>query len=228
MIHQIRYYGDPVLRKPAAAVTAFDENLELLAADMIETMYHYSGVGLAAPQIGLSKRIYVAAEIDPSRREDDETKGQATVREELAGEDQTAQAPPPETPDEKRQAWGVIAEHVMINPVVLERSGVQYGQDGCLSVPGLFVEQLQRDARLLIEYRDVHGHRREREAEGHFAHVLQHELDHLDGVLFLDRLEAAERKAFMEAHRSELADIQRRAKAVLRQLKAEPTLQDVR
>lgn len=200
MIYKIRYYGDPVLRRRAAPVTGFDDKLAALAQDMLETMYAASGVGLAAPQIGLSLRVFVALELAEQEAED-ETEGEVM------------------TSREKREKWGVLAEHVMVNPEITARSGVQHGTDGCLSLPGLYVEQMKRDQRVRVRYQDVTGAWHERDAEGHFAHVIQHELDHLGGVLFFDRLPELEKRTFLEEHRKELAELQREAKAYLRDLK---------
>lgn len=200
MIYKVRYYGDPVLRRRAVPVTVFDKALAVLAQDMLETMYAASGVGLAAPQIGLSVRVFVALELAEQDAED-ETEGQVM------------------TSREKREKWGVLAEHVMVNPAIVARSGVQYGTDGCLSLPGLYVEKMKRDRQVRVRYQDVTGKKHERDAEGHFAHVIQHELDHLDGVLFFDRLSETEKRAFLEEHRRELAELQREAKGYLRELK---------
>ncbi len=207
MIYKVRYYGDPVLRKRAKTVKEFDDDLSQLARDMIETMYDANGVGLAAPQIGVSKRLFVALEMG-SREAKDEAVGQEG---EAEAEDLS--------PEEKRERWGVIAEHVMVNPEIISRSGVQYGVDGCLSLPGLFVEEMKRDLWVRVRYQDVNGQTRERDAEGHFAHVIQHEYDHLEGVLFFDRLSEPERKVFLGEHRRELADFQREAKSYLKELK---------
>lgn len=204
MIYPIRYYGDPVLRRRATPVAEFGPTLDALAADMIETMYAANGIGLAAPQIGLPKRLFVALETRPG---DDDDDGSEESGLEI---------------DEKRRRWGVVAEHVVINPSIVERSGSQRAQDGCLSLPGLFVDELERDLRVRIRYQDLAGAWHERDAEGHFAHVLQHEYDHLEGVLFFDRLSPAERDAFLGEHRAELADFQREAKRLLRTLKREP------
>lgn len=198
MIYPVRLYGDPILRKTAAPVTTFDDTLSALAADMIDTMYHYNGVGLAAPQIGIGKRLFIAAEIDPEARDDDDDR------------------PPPQTKDEKRARWGVICEHVMVNPVIQMRTGTQTGVDGCLSVPGLSVEAMPRDLTVEVHFQNLAGQHQALTATGHFAHVIQHELDHLDGILFFDRLPEAERRAFMNAHRKELAEMQREAKAFLK------------
>ena len=204
MIYPIRFYGDPVLRKKARPVTAFDDDLKTLADDMLGTMYDANGVGLAAPQIGLSKRLFVALQIEPLEEED-----------EPESEDDIATL----SPEEKRKRWGVKAEHVMVNPEIVKRSGEQFAQDGCLSVPGLFVAEMRRDEEVTVRFQDVTGKSHERDAEGHFAHVIQHEYDHLDGVLFFDRLPEEERRRFMNEHRRELAEMQREAKAMLKQFK---------
>ncbi|MDZ7704301.1 MAG: peptide deformylase [Trueperaceae bacterium] len=104
MIYPIRYYGDPVLRKTATPVQHFDDELEHLASDMLETMYDANGVGLAAPQIGLLKRIFVALQIAPLDEEDAEPEPEADL--------DTL------SPEQKRKRWGVVAEHVMINPEI--------------------------------------------------------------------------------------------------------------
>jgi peptide deformylase len=204
VIYKVRYYGDPVLRKRAKPVTVFDEKLEKLVQDMLETMYDAGGVGLAAPQIGLSVRLFVALELAEQEAEEE-------TGDEVGGQVMTS--------GEKREKWGVLAEHVMVNPVITSRNGVQYGTDGCLSLPGLYVEKMKRDRHVRVRYQDVTGKQHERDAEGHFAHVIQHELDHLDGVLFFDRLSETEKRAFLEEHRKELAELQREAKGYLKDLK---------
>lgn len=212
MIHPIRLYGDPVLRRAAAEVRTFDAALAELAADMIETMHDANGVGLAAPQIGLSKRLFVALELGPAPdAEDAEDVADAA---EGAGGDDGSEA----------DARPVLATHVMVNPVIQERRGRQVGPDGCLSIPGPWVEDMVRDAEVHVRYQDVDGATHERWAEGHFAHVLQHELDHLDGVLYFDRLPEDARRAFLDAHRAELADLQRRAKAFLKERPTAPAV----
>ena len=217
MIHPIRYFGDPILRKRALPVSRFDEALRTLAEDMIETMYDANGVGLAAPQIGVPKRLFVALHTDPDSADDDDA-SEGQVHSAVAGAASAAE----ETADEKRRSWGVVGEHVMVNPSIVVREGEQFGHDGCLSVPGLYVDALRRDLRVRVRYQDVGGAWHEQDAEGHFAHVLQHEYDHLEGVLFFDRLPDDERRAFLEEHRAELADIQRDAKALLKELRRSP------
>jgi peptide deformylase len=205
VIYRIRLYGDPVLKKVATPVTVFDNKLKQLAQDLIETMYHYNGIGLAAPQVGISKRIFVACEFDQKLREESKDDEQ-----------------PPETIEEKRKSWGVIKEHVMINPKVSKRAGEQEGPDGCLSVPGLLIEDMKRDETLHVRYQDVEGNHHEVNATSRFAHVIQHEYDHLEGLLFFERLPKAEKEAFVEEHREELLEMQREAKAFLRELKENP------
>lgn len=223
MIQPIRLYGDPVLRRPAARVRTFDEALARLAADMSETMHDARGVGLAGPQVGVSSRLFVALELAEPEEQDEEEGGEATAEAaaNVGGAD-PASAPPEAGqvevgPDEEEAPEPtVIAEHVMINPEITARAGLRVAPDGCLSVPGLWVEDMERDQWITVRYQDLRGRWQEREAEGHFAHVIQHEIDHLDGVLFFDRFPSATKRRFMEEHRQELADMQRRAKAFLR------------
>jgi peptide deformylase len=201
MIYPIRYYGDPALKKKAARVTTFDDDLAQLAQDMLETMYDANGVGLAAPQIGISKRLFVALELGESetdRAEDDAE---------------------PQSRADKQRHWNVTGEHIMVNPQIVACTGEQFGQDGCLSLPGLFVEAMQRCMEVRVRYQDVHGEAHDLTATGHFAHVIQHENDHLNGVLFFERLPSAEQRTFKETHRQELIEMQRHAKAFLRDLK---------
>lgn len=186
MILPIRYYGDPVLRQPARPVKSFDGDLARLAKDMIETMHDDNGVGLAAPQVGVPLRMFVASEYRYDEEGDPE----------------------------------LLADHVLVNPKIVEREGSQLVQEGCLSIPGIYVDDMERDARVKLRYQDLNGDEREVETRGHLAQILQHETDHLDGVLFFDRLPRSKRDAFLEEHRAELAQIQRRAKALLKELRS--------
>lgn len=113
-----------------------------------------------------------------------------------------------------------VRDHVMVNPSIAERRGSQSGQEGCLSIPGLYVDDLERDQLVRVRYQDVDGAERELSAEGYFARVIQHEYDHLEGVLFFDRLPEAQRNAFLDEHRSDLANLQRQAKAFIKDLKS--------
>jgi len=140
----MRRYGDPILRLLAAPVAAVTPEIKTLIADMAETMWHQVGIGLAAPQIGVSLRIFVMD-------------------------------------DGKRGARAIV------NPVVTERGGVVKEEEGCLSLPGIFAE-VERSQWLRIEGLDGDGQPIGFEAKGLQAKIIQHELDHLDGVLFIDRL----------------------------------------
>ncbi|WP_029068654.1 peptide deformylase [Jonesia quinghaiensis] len=162
MIHPIVIDGDPVLRQRAAEVTAFDDELRTLVADMFDTLAAANGVGLAAPQIGVSRRVFVF-----------------------------------DAPDEDTQRRGV-----MINPTmaIVQRPARFLAQglgkrppksltdvEGCLSFPGPDFD-LKRHFAVRLTGFDEHGAPIEVDGEGWFARVLQHEFDHLDGFLYVDRL----------------------------------------
>jgi peptide deformylase len=158
-VRQIVVMGDPILRTATAEVDAFDRDLKMLVRDLFETMYHAEGIGLAAPQIGISRRVIV---ID------------------LRSEEQ------PE------------ARLALINPSVVWASAESDKEpEGCLSIPGL-EEVIKRSLAIRVEAVDIEGGRMELEAEGLFARVLQHEMDHLDGILFVDRVSALKRRILMK------------------------------
>ncbi|WP_243089313.1 peptide deformylase [Thermus neutrinimicus] len=188
MIYPIRLYGDPVLRKKARPVQDF-AGLKKLAEDMLETMFEARGVGLAAPQIGLSQRLFVAVEYA------DEPEGEERPLRDL-----------------------VRRIYVVANPVITHREGEVEGMEGCLSLPGLYSEEVPRAERIRVEYQDEEGRPRALELEGYMARVFQHEMDHLDGILFFERLPKAKREAFLEENRAELARMQKEAKALLKEL----------
>ena len=155
-IHEIRLLGDPVLRAKAAPVDVIDDDIRRLVDEMLATMYAADGVGLAAPQIGISQRIIV---ID--------------VRE-------------PEIPP-----FGLI------NPVIVETSAeTDRDEEGCLSIPGLR-DVVEHPARVVVEGMDPSGEPRRIEAGELLARALQHEVDHLDGILFIDRLSPLKRKMLL-------------------------------
>ena len=153
MVRPIVRYGAHVLAAPAAPVTAFDDDLQRLIDDMIETMYAAPGVGLAAPQIGVALRV---ATIDLS----------------------------------VGKRGGEL--FTLVNPVFVERDGMQLEEEGCLSVPG-FNATVARAARVVVRALDRTGQERTIEGTGLLARALQHELDHLEGTLFLDRLRGIKR-----------------------------------
>lgn len=161
-IRDIAYFGDPVLRAPAEEVTEFGAELRSLVRDMFETMYHAEGVGLAAPQVSVPKRVLVV----DLRRE---------------GQDDTRLA--------------------LVNPRVAWRSAETAKEpEGCLSIPGL-EEIVERSVGVRVEARDPEGNEVSVDAEGLFARALQHEVDHLDGVLFIDRVSALKRKMLLKKWR---------------------------
>jgi peptide deformylase len=153
MIRPILRYGAQPLHRPADDVADFGDDLQRLIDDMIETMYAAPGVGLAATQLGVPLRVFVA----------DVSFG--------------------------RDRNGLI---VMVNPTVVEREGMQLEEEGCLSVPG-FNATVVRPARTVLRGRDREGQERTVEGKGLLARAFQHEMDHLDGVLFVDRLRGIKR-----------------------------------
>ncbi len=162
MILPIYTYGQPVLRQRASEVTADEPDLQQLIDDMLETMMVAHGVGLAAPQVGRPIRLFVA-DLRPSA--DD-------VAEENDGV----------LPDWAR---GPL---VLINPEISAPGGSNVIiEEGCLSIPDLR-EDVQRPDQLTVRYLDRHFEPHEIQAHGLLARVVQHELDHLDGVLFVDRV----------------------------------------
>jgi len=168
MTLNLRYYGDPILRRRASDVTAFDPELRAIVEDMVETMRREEGVGLAAPQVGFEMRLLVALKMaDP----DDE------------------QAEP----------------IVLVNAEVVERSLETWEyEEGCLSIPGIRGD-VTRPLRVTIRYRDLDGVLQTLDADGMFARVLQHEIDHTEGRLFIDYLSTAE-KALLKPRLKKLAD----------------------
>ncbi len=145
---QLKYYPEQVLTQKARKVTTIDSSIRKLANDMLETMYESDGVGLAAPQVGVSKRIMV---ID------------------VAGE------------DERRDPI------VFINPQIVKQEGKLVGLEGCLSFPGVFFE-VERANRITVRFQNLAGKEVKMDAEGDLlCRAIQHEIDHLDGELFIDK-----------------------------------------
>jgi peptide deformylase len=153
MLRPILKYGAEALHQPARPVDALTPEIDRLISDMIETMYAAPGIGLAAPQIGVPLRIFVA----------DISVG--------------------------REPNGLI---VMINPAFVLREGTQLEEEGCLSVPG-FEATVLRPARAIVRGTDRDGSFHEKEGTGLLARAFQHEMDHLDGTLFVDRLRGIKR-----------------------------------
>lgn len=160
---QLRYFPDNILKQKAKKITQFDASLRKLAGDMFDTMYESNGVGLAAPQIGASKRIMI---IDVSRR--DETEEEDDIH-------------PPVSETEQP---GPL---VFVNPVILEKEGEMVGLEGCLSFPGVFFE-VRRASRIVVRYQNLNGKEQKIEATNNLlCRAIQHEIDHLDGELFIDK-----------------------------------------
>ena len=167
MILPIRAYGDPVLKKEAKEIGPGHPGLEQLIADMFETMYAANGVGLAAPQIGHSIRLFI---VDASPFAEDED-GNPTEEAHLK--------------DFKR---------VFINPYIVEEEGEPWPfEEGCLSIPNIR-EEVKRQPKIVLQYQDEDFKDHEEEFDGFAARVIQHEHDHLDGILFTDRLSALRRR----------------------------------
>lgn len=144
VLSEIITAGNPILKAVAAPVTSFDKKLKFLILDMKKTLYEANGVGLAAPQIAVSKRIFVA--------DDGESGFEAYIN-------------PEWQPDGDEMATD---------------------SEGCLSVPGLFGE-VTRYARVIVRYQDIHGKKKVKKASGLLARCIQHETDHLNGILFIEK-----------------------------------------
>ena len=153
MILKIVKYPDPVLQQPGEPVTEFDAGLHKLIADMFETMYASQGIGLAAQQVGVAKRLTV---ID------------------LTGGKDPAQ------------------KLVLINPEIIFREGKQYEEEGCLSFPEIR-EKISRASKVRIRAQDQDGKWFEMDGEELLSRAFQHEIDHLDGMLFIFRMSALKR-----------------------------------
>jgi peptide deformylase len=153
VLRPILRLGDSILSEPARAVDDITPEIETLIDDMIETMYAAPGIGLAAPQVGVSLKILV---IDLSLG---------------------------------RDPSGL---HTMINPQFIERDGMQLEEEGCLSIPG-FTATVARPKRVVVEGLNRHGEKYRLEGTGLLARALQHEVDHLNSCLFVDRLRGISR-----------------------------------
>lgn len=149
---KIRTYGDPVLREKAERIDEIDVDVRALAADMLETLADAEGVGLAGPQVGVSRRIIV---VHPPPPEEGGTRGKPTV---------------------------------YVNPEIVSKGGPQESaEEGCLSIPGVY-DMVKRPRQVTVKALDLDGGEVRIEAEGIHGRILQHEIDHIDGVLFVDRI----------------------------------------
>jgi len=163
-------FPDPILSKKALPVENFDGELLELCKNMLYTMYKAPGIGLAAPQIGISHRFFVL-DVDYDREKVTTSDG---------------------TEDYSYTDFNPL---IVINPVFKEMSGESIREEGCLSVPGVY-EEVKRSSDVLIEYQDLKGEKHELRADGLLAICLQHEFDHLEGKIFLERLSLLKRNFF--------------------------------
>lgn len=155
-ILEIKKYPDEVLKKKAEAVTDINGDLQRFIDNMIETMYNANGVGLAAPQVGVLKRVIV---VDTSPRQENQS---------------------------------LI---VLINPEIISSEGEILSEEGCLSLPG-FITRLKRKEKIFVKGLNRKGKEIEIEATGLLARALQHEIDHLDGILLIDKISPLKRELF--------------------------------
>lgn len=164
----LRIYPDPILREKAEKIVDFDDELREFADAMVETMFRERGIGLAAPQVGESRRLIVALQM----RDPDDNDAEPLV---------------------------------LVNPRILNEGGELWELDeGCLSIPGI-TGPVNRRSRVEVEYEDVAGETRIVEAVGMFARVLMHEIDHLNGKLFIDYLSTAQ-KSLLKPQLKKLAE----------------------
>jgi len=164
-LREILIIGDPILTRKSEPVSEVTEEIVRLARDMIETLHAAPGVGLAAPQVGVSRRLIV---VDVS-----------------VGEDKNAL-------------------HVLLNPEIVETEGEVVGEEGCLSIPDI-KEKVARPYRVVARGMDLAGRTVEVEGEDLLARALCHEIDHLDGILFVDKLSALKRKLLRKKLRKSAA-----------------------
>lgn len=164
MILPIVAYGDPVLKKKAQEVDPLTPEIKKLAENMFETMYNASGVGLAAPQIGQSIRLFV---VDGSPMADE---------------------------DEPEFEFLQSFKKVFVNPTILEESGEEWPfTEGCLSIPDIR-EDVYRKPNLTIKYQDLEGQWYQEDYTGIAARIIQHEYDHIEGILFTDHLSGLKKR----------------------------------
>lgn len=157
-ILKIRTHPDPILKKVAEPLTKFGPEEQKIFDDMIETMYRADGVGIAAPQVGISKRILIAS--------------------------------PTTAPGE---------DYVFVNPEIVEQQGRELGLEGCLSLPGISGE-VPRAKTIKFRALDRKGNPVEMTVKDFFARILQHEIDHLNGILLIDRVDFDKRQELLAAY----------------------------
>lgn len=169
-VREIKTYPEKVLRQKAAPVESIDTEFQRLIDDMIETMYAAPGIGLAAPQVGVSKQLIV---IDISHRE------------------------------EEKQKTPLL---VLINPVVKASEGEIESEEGCLSLPG-YTATVKRAEKVFVQALDREGRPVSIEGEGLLCRALQHEIDHLNGTLLIDRISSIKREFFKKRFQKALTKV---------------------
>jgi peptide deformylase len=169
---RIRLYGEPILRKQARPVDCVDEDTKGLAESLVATVDEAGGLGLAAPQIGVSERVIVVVEIDSE---------------------------------------GDRTSHVMINPEIVSACGEETSEEGCLSIPEIYAN-VKRAKSVVVTGLDTEGREVTVEANGIMARAFAHEIDHLDGILFIDRIGMVKRSLL----KRKLNEIKKKAKEMSR------------
>ncbi len=173
MVLPIVVYGDPVLRKIAQDIDKNYEGLDQLIKDMFDTMYRAKGVGLAAPQVGKAIRLFIL-DTEPFAEDDED------------GEDEEF------TPEQKKELKAF--KRIFINARLLNQEGEEWKfSEGCLSIPKIR-EDVYRKSKIEIEYYDEHFKKHHEHFDGVIARVIQHEYDHIEGVLFTDKISPFKRK----------------------------------
>ncbi|MBI3179597.1 MAG: peptide deformylase [Deltaproteobacteria bacterium] len=192
-VRKIRIWPDPALKEVAAPVHPIDDEVRRLVSDLFETMYQANGVGLAATQVAVTQRVLVI-DLDPH--------GQAKNDAEVAAD---------------LKAMGFAGPTAFINPEIVESEGEILWEEGCLSVPGV-TEQVRRHERVVVRALDMQGQPFELNVNGLFAVAVQHEIDHLDGKVFVEYLSKLKRdviKRKMERLKVEAIDDGVAAAAIL-------------
>ncbi|WP_456456804.1 peptide deformylase [Thermovibrio sp.] len=172
MEREIRIYPDEVLKKEASFVDEFNLELKELVDDMFETMYKRKGVGLAANQVGVLKRVFIL-DLNAGK----EREGQEKL--------------------------------VFVNPEIIHSEGEVIAEEGCLSLPGLW-RKVKRASKVLVKAQDLEGREFQLQAEGLLARAIQHELDHLNGIVFIDKLSPLKRRLALEKYKKLKRDYERK------------------
>ena len=165
---KIEIWPSPALSKKTQKVESFDDDLKCIIKNMLFTMYSTPGIGLAAPQVNVNKRFFVL-DIDYKREK-------VTL--------------PDNTEEYHLDEFNPM---VFINPVIKSKKGEILYEEGCLSIPGVY-EEVKRAEEISVEFQDIHGNQQQLDTDGILAVCIQHECDHLNGIVFLDRLSLLKRK----------------------------------